>query len=135
MVKTGAQCGSINNEGGWVSGVIRISDGRWHRCFLEEDVTPSSINNKDSIFPKSSEALAIKESTTFAVKRHLKYVILEEDSQAIFGATQGNMGPSCFLCIIESIKNIFKAFDNVLFNWVPRDVNRAAHDLALFTPM
>ncbi|CAL8989788.1 unnamed protein product [Prunus brigantina] len=80
----------------------------------------------------SAEAAAALCAVHLAKNRGFMKVILETDCKVLFDGISGNHENNSWaiLPLIDEIQDVVSTFEEVIWSWVPRSANRAAHAAA-----
>ncbi|KAK9938569.1 hypothetical protein M0R45_015298 [Rubus argutus] len=79
-----------------------------------------------------AECSAVLEGITFAQDLHLRRVLVSTDSQEVISSIKDPLSKGSWRIfpILSKIRRIAASFDEVRWEWSPREANRAAHAAA-----
>ncbi|XP_074377796.1 uncharacterized protein LOC141719325 [Apium graveolens] len=83
--------------------------------------------------PRETEALGLKEALSWVKNLGYKRCVFETDAKELAEACQGIQGNTYFHLIVLDCMELFKHYDEVLLDYVPRSANIVAHELARAT--
>ncbi|XP_074347318.1 uncharacterized protein LOC141686164 [Apium graveolens] len=83
--------------------------------------------------PREAEALGLKEALSWVKNLGYKRCVFETDVKELAEACINVQGNSYFHLVVLDFIDLFKHFDEVLIDFVPRSANVVAHELARVT--